>query len=353
MSLEGSALQLSERKQQLLMMLVERHIREGQPIGSKILAQESSLNVSAATIRNLMAELEDRGILYSPHTSAGRVPTEAGYRLYVNTLLASAEFNQPHAQVLKKELSELLVPDQGRAELLSRASKVLAELTRMAGVVVLPNQERARLRQVEFLPLADQRVLVVLVLNRAEVQNRVIRTDREYTPEELRQGANFINAHYAGQHLDAICDALLAAMQSDKHRLDSLMQMSLDVAAKGLRQEKNEDGYLLAGESNLLGLTAEDSLDKLRDLFDAFARKRDVLHLLERASHAEGVQIFIGRESGYDAFADYSLVATSWRGANDALGVMAVVGPTRMDYEQVIPTVDVTARVLSAALRNL
>lgn len=346
-------MQLSERKQQLLMMLVERHIREGQPIGSKILAQESSLNVSAATIRNLMAELEDKGILYSPHTSAGRVPTEAGYRLYVNTLLATAALNQSHTQVLKKELSELLVPDQGRAELLSRASKVLAELTRMAGVVVVPHQERATLRQVEFLPLADQRVLVVLVLNRAEVQNRVIRTEREYSPEELRQAANVINARYAGSNLDTICDELLADMQSDRHNLDTLMQTALDIAAKGLRPESGKEDYLLAGESNLLGLAAEDRLDKLRDLFDAFAQKRDILHLLERASRAEGVQIFIGRESGYDAFSDYSLVASTWRGAGDALGVMAVVGPTRMDYEQVIPTVDVTARVLSAALRNL
>lgn len=344
---------LSERKQKLLMMLVERHIREGQPIGSKALAQDPALNVSPATIRNLMAELEDSGILYSPHTSAGRVPTEAGYRLYVDSLLTSPALSQPHGQVLKKELSALLVPDQGRTELLGRASRVLAEITRMAGVVVVPKQEQAQLRQVEFLPLADRRVLVVLVLNRAEVQNRIIRTDREYSREELRQAANFINANYMGHSLDRVCDELLATLRMDKHRLDGLLETALDVAAKGLRPEEKEDDYLLAGESNLLGLAGEDELGKLRDLFDAFARKRDILHLLERASRAGGVQIFIGRESGHDAFADYSLVASTWQGANDALGVMAVVGPTRMDYERVIPAVDVTARVLSAALRNL
>lgn len=344
---------LSERKQKLLMLLVERHIREGQPIGSKALAQDSALQVSPATIRNLMAELEDNGILYSPHTSAGRIPTEAGYRLYVDSLLTSPALSQPHAQRVKKELSALLVPDQGRTELLGRASRILAELTRMAGVVVMPKQEQAQLRQVEFLPLADQRVLVVLVLNRAEVQNRIIRTEREYTRDELRRAANFINARYVGKGLDYICADLLAAMQSDKHRIDGLMQTTLEVATKGLRPDETKDDYLLAGESNLLGLTGEDELGKLRDLFDAFAQKRDILHLLERASRAGGVQIFIGRESGHDAFADYSLVATTWQGANEALGVMAVVGPTRMDYERIIPTVDVTAKVLTAALRGL
>jgi heat-inducible transcriptional repressor len=300
-----------------------------------------------------MAELEDMGVLYSPHTSAGRVPTEAGYRLYVDTLLASASLKQPHAKRLKDELTELLVPDKGRGELLSSASRVLAELTRMAGVVVIPRRDQVTLRQVEFLPLSGRRVLVVLVLNRAEVQNRVITTDREYQAEELRRTANYINSSYQGFTLADICTDLLANMASDKSAMDDMMQATLDIAAKGLQQEKSEDDYLLAGESNLLGQVDSEEIDKLQDLFDAFSRKRDMLHLLEKASHADGVQIFIGHESGYHAFANYSLVATPYQGVDESLGVLAVVGPTRMDYERVIPTVDVTARVLSAALRGL
>ncbi len=347
------SLQLSERKQQLLMMLVERHIRDGQPVGSKTLSQNTSLNVSSATIRNVMAELEDLGVLYSPHRSAGRMPTQAGYRLYVNALLASSAMNQPQTQVLKKQLTELMIPDQSRKELLGRASNVLAELTRMAGVVAAPQAESTTLRQVEFLPLSGQRVLVVLVLNRADVQNRIIHTDREYQPDELRRAANYINQLYEGHDLDSICEALLANLNSDRYRLDEMMQSTLEAVSEGLKQEEKRADYLLAGESNLLGLADNNQLDQLRDLFDAFAGKRDVLDLLEKVKRADGVQIFIGSEAGYDAFSDYSLVATPWQGANNALGVMAVVGPTRMDYERVIPTVDVTSRVLSAALKGL
>lgn len=343
---------MNERKQKLLMALVERHIRDGHPVGSKTLAEDHRIKASAATIRNLMAELEDKGVLYSPHTSAGRVPTAAGYRLYVDSLLASASMAQPQAHGLKKELSALLVPDQGRSELLGRASRVVAELTRMAGVVVVPKREQVTLRQVEFLPLSDKRVLVVLVLNRAEVQNRIIVTEREYQPAELQQAANYINASYQGYTLAAICSDLLANMQADQHSMNGMMQTTLDVCAKGLQSEEGDD-YLLAGETNLLGNVDVTTIDTLRDLFDTFTHKRDMLHLLERANRAEGVQIYIGREAGHDAFANYSLVASSYQGANDALGVLAVVGPTRMDYEHVIPTVDVTARVLTAALRGL
>lgn len=346
-------MQFNERKQHLLMALVDRHIRDGQPVGSKTLSQELSIKASAATVRNVMAELEDMGILYSPHTSAGRVPTEAGYRLYVDSLLASSAMNQPHTQVLKKELSDLLVADQGRTEILNRASNVLAELTRMAGVVMVPKRSQAALRQVEFLPLSDNRVLVILVLNQAEVQNRIIRTEREYSRDELQKAANFINHYYAGRYLDTICDDLLSRMQHDRDELDNLMQTTLDIAEKGLKPPKEDDQYLLSGESNLVGLAEENDLGQLQDLFDAFAQKRDILHLLERASHAQGVQIYIGSESGYDALSDYSLVTSSWKGLNDNLGMMAVVGPTRMDYGNVIPTVDVTSKVLSAALRNL
>lgn len=344
--------ELSERKQRLLMALVERHIRDGQPVGSKTLAEGSGLSVSSATIRNIMAELEDLGLLFSPHTSSGRVPTESGYRLYVDTLLRSAPMNQRDTRSLRRELEQLIHPDQSPKELVSQASKALAELTRMAGVVVVPRREVATLRQVEFLPLSGQRVLVILVVNRAEVQNRIIHTDREYTQVELRHAANYINRTYAGCNLDEICEGLLSTMEADRRSMGQLMETAIDVAAKALKQDPEEDDYVVSGETNLLDSAQGDNIEKLRDLFEAFNHKRDILHLLERAMHAEGVQIFIGQEAGYQPFSEYSLVSAPYGSDDHTVGVLAVVGPTRMDYERVIPTVDITARILSAALRN-
>ena len=344
---------LSERKQRLLMALVERHIRDGQPVGSKTLAEGTGLSVSPATIRNIMAELEDIGVLSSPHTSAGRVPTEMGYRLYVDSLLRSAPMNQGDTGALKRELEQLIHPDLSAKELVAQASRALAELTRMAGVVVVPRRDVTTLRQVEFLPLSGQRVLVILVINRADVQNRIIHTDREYNDVELRQAANYINRTYGGCNLDEICDGLLSTMQADKRQMDSLMQTAVDVAAKALqRDDKDEDSYVVSGEANLIDATPADNLDKLKDLFEAFSHKRDILHLLERSMHAQGVQIFIGREAGYQPFSEYSLVSAPYSAGASPVGVLAVVGPTRMDYEKVIPTVDITARILSAALRG-
>ncbi|HAD63263.1 heat-inducible transcriptional repressor HrcA [Alloalcanivorax venustensis] len=346
-------LELNERKQRLLMALVERHIRHGQPVGSKTLATGSGLAVSPATIRNLMAELEDMGLLASPHTSAGRVPTERGYRLYVDTLLASSTMERPDNARLRDELRQMLAPDQSPEALVSQASRSLAELTRMAGLVAVPRRDVTTLRQVEFLPLSGQRVLVVLVVNRSEVQNRIIQTSRDYTEVELRQAANYINKTYAGCDLDNICEGLLSTMDADRAQMDVLMQATMDIAGKALRQDRKDSDYVVSGESNLLEGGQMDSIEKVRDLFDAFNRKRDILHLLERSMKADGVQIFIGRESGYQPFEEYSLVSAPYKVDNGPVGVLAVVGPTRMDYEKVIPTVDITARILSAALTQL
>ena len=335
------------------MALVERHIRHGQPVGSKTLATGSGLAVSPATIRNLMAELEDMGLLASPHTSAGRVPTERGYRLYVDTLLASSTMERPDNARLRDELRQMLAPDQSPEALVSQASRSLAELTRMAGLVAVPRRDVTTLRQVEFLPLSGQRVLVVLVVNRSEVQNRIIQTSRDYNEVELRQAANYINKTYAGCDLDNICEGLLSTMDADRAQMDVLMQATMDIAGKALRQDRKDSDYVVSGESNLLEGGQMDSIEKVRDLFDAFNRKRDILHLLERSMKADGVQIFIGRESGYQPFEEYSLVSAPYKVDNGPVGVLAVVGPTRMDYEKVIPTVDITARILSAALTQL
>ncbi|MGB1203079.1 MAG: heat-inducible transcriptional repressor HrcA, partial [Alloalcanivorax venustensis] len=315
-------LELNERKQRLLMALVERHIRHGQPVGSKTLATGSGLAVSPATIRNLMAELEDMGLLASPHTSAGRVPTERGYRLYVDTLLASSTMERPDNARLRDELRQMLAPDQSPEALVSQASRSLAELTRMAGLVAVPRRDVTTLRQVEFLPLSGQRVLVVLVVNRSEVQNRIIQTSRDYTEVELRQAANYINKTYAGCDLDNICEGLLSTMDADRAQMDVLMQATMDIAGKALRQDRKDSDYVVSGESNLLEGGQMDSIEKVRDLFDAFNRKRDILHLLERSMKADGVQIFIGRESGYQPFEEYSLVSAPYKVDNGPVGVL-------------------------------
>lgn len=346
-------LDLNARKQRLLTTLVEHHIRDGQPVGSKTLAQGCGLQVSPATIRNIMAELEELGVLTSPHTSAGRVPTALGYRLYVDGLLTSSAMGRPEQQTLKQELEQLLVPEQSSQELIAQASRALAELTCMAGVVAVPRRDVATLRQVEFLPLSGQRVLVVLVVNRSEVQNRIIHTDRDYSEAELRQAANYINQTYAGCDLDGICEGLLSTMGADRAQMDALMQTTVDVAAKALQSDAAESDVVVSGKSNLIQSAQADNLAQLRDLFDAFNRKRDMLHLLERATKAEGVQIFIGRESGLQPCDDFSLISSSYGVDGGPLGVLAVVGPTRMDYEKVIPTVDITARILSATLSQL
>lgn len=345
---------LSNRKQTLLMALVERHIRDGQPVGSKAIADSGALTVSPATIRNIMAELENMGVLASPHTSAGRVPTELGYRLYVDALLKTSINSAEGLTPLQQDLHQLIQPDQSPEKIYNRASQALAELTRMAGVVAMPKRKVTTLRQVEFLPLSERRVLVVLVVNRAEVQNRIIHTDKEYTEQELRQAANYINQHYAGQHLGDIKTALVQTMRHEKAHMSQLLATSVDVAEKALTTQKEGAGdYVVAGETNLLNMAQGDNMSRMRELFDAFSQKYDILHLLERSVSADGVQIFIGREAGIQVFEDYSLVSSSYAMEDGSVGVLAVVGPTRMDYEKVIPTVDITARLLSKALNKL
>ncbi|MFZ5756870.1 MAG: heat-inducible transcriptional repressor HrcA [Pseudomonadota bacterium] len=338
---------LNERAQRLLKTLVECYIREGQPVGSKTLVEKAALPVSPATVRNIMAELEERGFVASPHTSAGRIPTEQGYRVFVDNLVTFSPLEQRQLAQITGELSA----DKTAPELVEAASRLLSDFSRMTGVVAVPKRRIGVLRQVEFLPLAGNRVLVILVLNQREVQNQIIHTDREYSESDLRQAANFVNQHFAGLDIDAMRQRMLELMRADKEHMDLLMQQALDMAGRALDAQDRQPDVKLAGESNLIaGLGAETGIDRIRDLFDAFQRKRDILDLMDRCSAASGVKIFIGSESGYEAFADCSIITAPYGRGGDALGVLAVVGPTRMAYERVVPLVDITARLLGAAL---
>ena len=341
---------ISERAQILLKTLIERHIRDGQPVGSKTLLEEAGLPVSAATVRNVMSDLEERGFLVSPHTSAGRIPTPAGYRLFVDTLLQARPIDEESIETMRGELN----PDLPARDLVQNVSRLLSSITSQAGVVTVPRQEMVQLRQVEFLPLSGDRVLVILVFNEREVQNRIIHTGRAYTEDELRVATTLANQRFAGRDLAAVKEQVIAEMEADRASIDSYMESTLELASKAFQDEEEQgEEYVVAGESRLLDSASPEELERLRELFEAFQRKKDLLHLLERCSKARGIQIFIGEEAGYEVLGGYSVVTAPYTDGVQTLGVLGVIGPTRMAYERVIPIVDITARMLSSALSQL
>ena len=339
---------ISERASILLKTLVEHHIQDGQPVGSSTLLKVAGLPVSAATIRNVMSDLEERGYLHSPHTSAGRVPTALGYRLFVDTLLQIQAPEDDAVSALRAELN----PDKSATELVQAASSLLSNITAQAGLVTVPRQEANQLRQVEFLPLSGNRVLVILVVNEREVQNRIIHTQRPFTEAQLRDAAAMVNQRYAGQALNQVKERILREMREARSQIDSYLEDSLDLASKALDQEGDGEECMMVGESRLLGSATAEEMPTLRDLFESFEQKKDLLHLLERSTRAEGVQIFIGEEAGYDVFGNYSVVTAPYNDGFRTLGVLGVIGPKRMEYARVIPIVDVTAQMLSSALSS-
>ncbi len=342
---ESASEKLDERSQTLLRLLVELYLDGGAPVASKRLASDPSVAVSSATVRNIMSDLEERGLVVSPHTSAGRVPTSAGLRFFVDSLISVQPLKGRAVDRLRDELN----PDLAPKELVESASQLLSQITHMAGLVMLPRREVSALRHVEFLPLEGQRVLVILVVNEREVQNRVIHTDRDYTDSELTAAANYIMRNFGGLPLAEVRSAVIESMQADRDRLDSLMQTAVDVATKAFEDDADDgDDYVVAGEHNLLEATDPEHM---RALFEAFNRKRDILHLLDRCLQTDGVQLFIGQETGHKLFDEYSLVTAPYEVDGRLAGALGVIGPTRMAYQKVIPVVDATARILSAAMR--
>ncbi len=344
---------LNDRAQHLLRVLVESYIREGQPVGSRTLSRDSGLNLSAATVRNVMADLEEYGFVTSPHTSAGRVPTDKGYRFFVDTLLAQRRSGAEHSVI--EELQRRLEDEHDRdpKALVAVASQVLSSITHLAGVVTIPRQPHQSLSQIEFLPLSDNRVLAVMVVNGRDVQNRIVQLDRYYTAEELRRAATFLNQQFAGKELRQVREDLVGELKQTGERLNQLMLDAIRVAQQMVGEgTKDAPEYVIAGETNLMEFAELSSVEKLRRLFEAFTARRDILNLLDLSLRAEGVQIFIGQESGYQILDDYSLVTAPYTLDNETVGVLGVIGPTRMAYERVIPIVDVTARLLGSALNS-
>ncbi|SEO55185.1 heat-inducible transcriptional repressor HrcA [Aquisalimonas asiatica] len=350
MSRNTSDSELNERAQHLLKVMVKRYIRDGSPLGSRTLTREAGLDVSPATIRNVMADLEDLGYVRSPHTSAGRIPTDKGYRFFVDTLLAVQAMSRQAVHEADLQLPEGQSPDA----LVDSASNLLSGLTRLAGVVTLPRHLERSLRHVEFLPLSDRRVLAILVFNEQDVENRIVHTDRDYSQSELQQVTNYLNAEFAGRGVDTVRDQLLRSMESDKERMNALMNSVIELGGKVFSDDSPADGddYVVAGQTNLMEFQELSNVEKLRSLFQAFTEKRDILHLLDQSLAADGVQIFIGEESGYKVFDGCSLVTSPYSAEGEVLGVLGVIGPTRMEYDRVIPIVDMTAKLLGSALNQ-
>ena len=338
----------SERAQHLLRVLVQRYIREGTPVGSRTLSRDSGLDVSPATIRNIMADLEDLGFVTSPHTSAGRVPTDKGYRFFVDTLITLQPPDDPELQDFQRRLGQR---DENAQSLVASASKLLSTVTHLAGLVTLPRTVHAALRQIEFLPLSERRVLAILVINNKEVQNRILHVNREFSEDELRQAANYLNEQFAGRDLDTVRHNLVNELEQTQQHMDRLMREAIALAREALVPGAEDGEFVLEGAANLIGLDQLNDMEKLKRLFEAFNRQRDILHLLDQSMHGEGVQIFIGHESGYQLLDECSVVAAPYTTADEVAGVLGVIGPTRMAYERVIPIVDITAKLLSAALK--
>lgn len=340
---------LGERAQHLLRALVESYIRDGQPVGSRALSRESGLALSSATIRNVMADLEALGFVSSPHTSAGRIPTDKGYRFFVDSLLKVQPLDSADVSEIKRELASGL--DDPKA-LVGAASRLLSSVTRLAGVVTLPRSQVQAVSQVEFVGLSEGRILVIMVFNDREVQNRIIQAGRHYSPDELKRAANYLTEQFRGRTLAQGRQEILRQLKETREHLNDVMGTAISVAQQVITPEGAQLEYVIAGETNLMGVAEIASVERLRRLFEAFNEKRDFLHLLDQSLRAEGVQIFIGHESGFQILDDYSVVTAPYSADNEVVGVLGVIGPTRMAYERVIPIVDLTAKLLGAALNS-
>ncbi len=340
---------LDKRAQILLKTLIEHYICDGQPIGSRTLLQHSGLDLSPATIRNVMSDLENLGFVASPHTSAGRVPTQRGYRLFVDTLLSVKPLNSQQIQQLKSELSS---PDP--QQLINSAADILSNLTQFAGVVLIPKRKTLAFKHLEFMPLSDKRILVIIVTSDGNVQNRIIMAEKPYSASELTQASNYFNANFVGQTFDEVQQRLHSELKQMQTDMNKLMSAALDV---GINQANihapHSHGVVIAGERKLLHVNElSTNVESLRKLFDVFERRASLMQLLDNSQSAAGVQIFIGGESGYSALDECSMVTSPYEVDGAVVGTLGVIGPTRMAYERVIPIVDITAKLLSNALSN-
>ncbi|WNL48117.1 heat-inducible transcriptional repressor HrcA [Dyella sp. BiH032] len=340
---------LDARARRLLRTLIAQYLADGEPVGSRTLSRSSGLDVSPATIRNIMADLEDAGLVASPHTSAGRVPTPRGLRLFVDSLIELQPLPREDMARLQRELPA--GPTTTR-DLLGNVSSLLSAMTHFAGVVTVPRQADFPLRHIDFVALPGSRVLVILVFSDNQVQNRVIQLARSLEAGELEQAANYLNTHFAGLRLDDIRAHLLRELREASSELNRMLSSAVELAAASFAPQAEGDDVLVSGQTNLMGYAELADLDRLRELFEAFQKKNELLQLMEVCAKAPGVRLFIGEESGFAALDGCSVVTATYGTRGRVLGAVGVIGPTRMAYERVIPVVQATAGVLSDALNR-
>jgi heat-inducible transcriptional repressor len=334
---------LDKRAQILLKTLIERYIAEGQPIGSRTLSKHSGLDLSSATIRNVMSDLEELGFISSPHTSAGRVPTPAGYRFFVDTLLVVKQLQSGEL----RELEGQLHPDNPQ-RVIQSASQLLSQLTQFAGVVMTPRRRAITFRHIEFLRLSEKRILLIVVTPEGDVQNRILFTDREYSAAKLIEAANFINQNYSGQSFEDVRARLQGELRELRQDMAKLMNAALEA---GSALAEGSEQYVVSGERNLFAVRdLSQDVGRLKQLLELFERKTSLLRILDLSLRGQGVQVFIGGESGVSAPDDVSVVTSPYKVDGEVVGTVGVIGPTRMAYDRVVPIVDVTAKLLSSAL---
>jgi heat-inducible transcriptional repressor len=338
---------LDERGKSLLKTLVERYIAEGQPVGSRTLSRASGLELSPATIRNVMADLEEQGLIASPHTSAGRIPTAKGYRLFVDTMLTARPVD---AQSLSQDVAtarERLQPDQPQ-RVIAQAATLLSSLSHFVGVVTVPRKPSV-FRHIEFLRLGERRVLLILVSPDGDVQNRVIFTAHDPTQAELVEAANHLNAHYAGLAIEDVRSRLQGEIEALRGEIATLMQAAVQMGTEAMEESREE--VVVSGERNLLDVQDFGSdMASLRRMFDLFEQKTQLMRLLDVSSRAEGVRIYIGGESGVLPYQELSVVSAPYEVSGQVVGTLGVIGPTRMAYERMIHLVDITAKLVGNAL---
>ena len=331
---------LDGRAKLLLKALVERYIADGQPVGSRTLSRASGLELSPATIRNVMADLEDLGLIASPHTSAGRIPTAKGYRLFVDTMLT----------VQREQLAPLALAPEQPQKVIASAAHLLSNLSQFVGVVMAPRRTSV-FRHIEFLRLSERRFLVIIVSPDGDVQNRVIFSETDFTQGQLIEAANFLNQHYAGMAMEQVRERLKTEMESLRFEIASLMQAAVNVSSEALNEAQDE--VVISGERNLLAVSDfSKDMGNLRRAFDLFEQKTQILRLLDVSTQADGVRIFIGGESQVVPFEELSIVSAPYEVDGQVVGTLGVIGPMRMPYDKVIQIVDITSKLVSNALSH-
>ena len=337
----------SHRARRILSAIVDKYIQEGIPIGSKSLSLADNIGLSPASIRNVMSDLEELGFIASPYTSSGRVPTSKGYRFFIDSLLKLQPVEATELERIKKRVN---LHDSNSRELAISVSNTLSAITKLAGIVTIPKQQVTRLKEIDFIQLSEKRILAIIVMNETEVENRILQMKRDYSKDELKQASNYLNTHYKGRSLSYIKKHLINELMQTKDSVNSLMSDLIDIADQVLDFDESDE-YIVAGQRRLMDFHELSDIKKLRQLFDAFKEKQQLLELLDKSMSTSGIQIFIGEESGYQMFDNCTLITTPYTTEDGAIGVLGVIGPTRIAYQKVIPIVDITAKLLGKSLK--